>query len=411
MTKKAWTPIWLVCLISAALLGMTLLKWTPVFINWISFIILAILASIGQLYKSESPSSQLYRPALIFYFAGLLILPFPLFAVLILVSHLVEWIKEMLVKHYQFNSWYIQPFNISMHILVGYVIRAALQQVLTVFWGNIQFGGIWLLLLAAMVYAIMIHLLIGLACLLTKNDSFKVLGGFDLESLSIDFVLLCTGIVLYVLMELNLWLLLPILPPLLLICRSLAIPFLKQQANTDAKTNLWNFKYFFQALDTEIHRSKRFKRPLTVVVADLDLLRNINNAYGHLAGDAVLSGVSKLLKQDVRNYDIVARLGGEEFGIFFPETIPEDAYKRVEHIRRCVQQCEFICPVTQATIKATMSFGIAGWNEKLETSKELIHAADIALYEAKVKGRNRTKIFDENTVDKFGINNLSYKSL
>lgn len=112
------------------------------------------------------------------------------------------------------------------------------------------------------------------------------------------------------------------------------MPALKRQTQLDPKTGLYNARYFQEALEREIARSDRSNHPMTVVVADLDLLRNINNTYGHLAGDQVLVGVANILKAMVREYDVVARFGGEEYTILMPEMAPEDALERVEAIRR-----------------------------------------------------------------------------
>jgi diguanylate cyclase (GGDEF)-like protein len=132
-----------------------------------------------------------------------------------------------------------------------------------------------------------------------------------------------------ILHQLNSWLIVTALTPLYLIYRALSVPKLKQQANTDSKTGLWNAEYFIHALDVELMRSTRYRRPLSVIMADIDLLRNINNTYGHLGGDAVLIGVAKILTEHFREYDIICRFGGEEFAILLPETSPGSAYSRV----------------------------------------------------------------------------------
>jgi diguanylate cyclase (GGDEF)-like protein len=124
-------------------------------------------------------------------------------------------------------------------------------------------------------------------------------------------------------------------------------------------------------------------------MADLDLLRNINNTYGHLAGDEVLIGVSKILKQSIREYDVAARFGGEEFAILLPETTIQQAYERVESVRATIESMEFTIPTSALGIRATMSFGIASRESLSQTTDEIIHNADAALYHSKLSGRNR----------------------
>ncbi len=130
-------------------------------------------------------------------------------------------------------------------------------------------------------------------------------------------------------------------------------------------------------------------------MGNLDLLRNINNTYGHVAGDVVLVEIAKILQKDVRDYDIVARFGGEEFAILMPEVTPQEALPRVEEIRREIAAQGFEITTSVVPIRATMSFGIAGWDgEEIDTT-DLIHNADMALYHAKLNGRNLTSIYSE----------------
>ncbi len=173
------------------------------------------------------------------------------------------------------------------------------------------------------------------------------------------------------------------------------MPALERKTEIDAKTGLFNASYFDKALDTEIKRSTRLSRPLTVVMADLDLLRNINNTYGHIAGDEVLIGVANILRNSVRQYDVVSRFGGEEFAIMMPETLAEDIVGHIESIRRKIELAEFAVETSDTPIKATMSFGIAGREGPEQTSKALIHNADAALYHSKLNGRNRIYIYTE----------------
>jgi diguanylate cyclase (GGDEF)-like protein len=372
--------------------------WSPTQDQWLNFLILTSLVVVSQLFKSKDQSQQYYQPELAIYFASLLILPYPLYLLILLCSYLVEYVKGMLVKTPRVIRWYYQNLNLLTLALTGFLIQLLLQNFQALIGDYYRFYGILALLLSALVYAGLIYLASSIISALGPPKHSQLSQAFDLEFLLTCVVLLNMGIVMALLITLNRWMILPAILPLYLMYRSLAIPLLKQQANTDSKTSLWNFKYFIQALENEIKRSTRLNRPMTVVIADLDLLRNINNAYGHLAGDAVLTGVSDMLKHSIRNYDTVARLGGEEFGILFPELYPEDAFPRVEQIRVNIQENKFTCPVTQAEIKATMSFGIAGWNKDYETARDIIHAADIALYEAKMSGRNRVKVFNAHTI-------------
>ena len=145
-----------------------------------------------------------------------------------------------------------------------------------------------------------------------------------------------------------------------------------------------------------LNRANRFDRPLSIIMADLDLLRNINNTYGHLAGDEVLIGLAKILQSSVREYDVVARFGGEEFALMLPETSPDQAYLRAEEIRKLVEKAEFTIPTSVTPIHITLSLGISCRESFNQSGEEIIHNADVALYHAKLKGRNRAYIYSSS---------------
>jgi diguanylate cyclase (GGDEF)-like protein len=124
-------------------------------------------------------------------------------------------------------------------------------------------------------------------------------------------------------------------------------------------------------------------------MADLDLLRNINNSYGHLAGDIVLAGVGQVIRQSIRDYDIAGRFGGEEFLIVLPETGPREAQEIAERLRVAIASERYEVRTSPVPIHATMSLGVACFPEDAAAQKDLVHAADVAVYQAKINGRNR----------------------
>ena len=124
-------------------------------------------------------------------------------------------------------------------------------------------------------------------------------------------------------------------------------------------------------------------------MADLDLLRDINNTYGHLAGDAVLQGIAEVFRSQLRHYDVPARFGGEEFAILLPETPPEQAFEIAERIRRTVAARTYDVETSSEPIRATVSIGVAAFPRDGADANELIHQADLAVYRAKLQGRNR----------------------
>src|SRR5205085_12528117 len=145
-----------------------------------------------------------------------------------------------------------------------------------------------------------------------------------------------------------------VLAPLVLIQRSLNVPRLEAEARLDPKTGLWNARHLEHALKEEIERAQRFGRPLSVLVADLDLLRETNNTYGHLAGDAVLRGVADVFQSQLRSYDVPTRFGGEEFAIVLPETSADDALSIADRLRSTVGSTLFKIPGHDAAISVTL---------------------------------------------------------
>jgi len=211
----------------------------------------------------------------------------------------------------------------------------------------------------------------------------------SMENLLTELILFSLGYTVAIFWQLNPILILPATAPLLLLYQALHVPELKQEAQTDSKTSLFNARHFNKMLGTEFERAKRFNRPIAMIMADLDLMRNINNTYGHLAGDTVLAGIGQLIRKTTREYDIAGRFGGEEFAIALPETSLPEARAIAERIRMAVETTPFQIATSPEPIRATLSVGVACFPQDSEDLNDLIHAADVAVYQAKYLGRNR----------------------
>jgi diguanylate cyclase (GGDEF)-like protein/putative nucleotidyltransferase with HDIG domain len=321
----------------------------------------------------------------VFLVAAALLLPPELLVLIPLVQTVPEWLKER-------TPWPIQGFNISNYTLDSLAAWGAAKLV------NDHAGGLIANsnarfaiagLAASVAFVAVNHVLVGVILKLGRGHSFGETGLFSAEQLSVDVVLTILGVSLAAFWDWNPWLIFAALAPLVVVHRSLSVPQLQAEARVDAKTGLYNARYFATALATEIARAARFERPMSLIMADLDLLRDINNTYGHLAGDAVLKGIAEIFHEELRHYDVPARFGGEEFSILLPETPPEQALEIAERIRRKVAEREFEVETAAEPIRATVSLGVAGFPKDGLDANELIHQADLAVYRGKLQGRNR----------------------
>ncbi|MBL8828144.1 MAG: diguanylate cyclase [Planctomycetaceae bacterium] len=157
---------------------------------------------------------------------------------------------------------------------------------------------------------------------------------------------------------------------------------------TDGLTQAFNKRYFSEVLEREFVRSQRTNRPLSLLVIDLDKFKSVNDTYGHLAGDEVLSELCRRIKQLLRRDEVLARFGGEEFALILADTSLEEACQVAERIRACVAAEPFV--TDQATIPVTTSIGAAeATRQPLVKVSQFLELADQKLYVAKQGGRNR----------------------
>ncbi len=157
----------------------------------------------------------------------------------------------------------------------------------------------------------------------------------------------------------------------------------------DALTGANNKRSFLEELNREVHRFLRYGRPLSIVMIDIDHFKPVNDDYGHLAGDHVLSRIGELLAERTYAEEVLCRYGGEEFVLLLPETDLADARRRAETIRCDIEQERFV--FDDVEIPITISAGVAQAWDGLQEPDDFVEAADIRLYEAKRKGRNRVE--------------------
>jgi len=163
-----------------------------------------------------------------------------------------------------------------------------------------------------------------------------------------------------------------------------------RQASTDALTGISNRRYFQNQAEQEVRRARRFARDMTVMMIDIDHFKPINDTYGHAAGDLIIQGVVKRSLESLRQSDSLGRIGGEEFAVVLPETSVAAAYDVADRLRAHIEEKPII--VAHTAVNCTVSIGIAQLSAQDSGIDELMKRADIALYSAKKKGRNRVEI-------------------
>ncbi|MGD9092973.1 MAG: diguanylate cyclase [Anaerolineales bacterium] len=368
-------------------------------------LILAALASVVQVLKVEgSTHKSSYNISWLVYGFTLFLMGAPATFFVILVSHLVEWAWHK-------YPWYIQIFNIANYA-IAVTAAGVVHHLIDPGLNSPSLLGALATLAALAVFTFINHTLVGLVIWVARGQNFSQSGVFGFLTVMIDFTLIGLGTVTALVWDINPFMTVFALIPIYLIYSTLQVPALQRQTEIDPKTKLYNARYFAEALKKELDRATRFNRPLSVVLGDLDLLRNINNTYGHLAGDVVLVGVAEILQEKFRGYDLVARFGGEEFAILMPETTPEEAFPRIEEVREAIEAAEFEVSTSVTPIKATISFGVAGRNGIKKTADEIIHDADVTLYRAKLIGRNATCIYSSEGIEEFfGTNSVDGATL
>lgn len=160
----------------------------------------------------------------------------------------------------------------------------------------------------------------------------------------------------------------------------------EELAITDSLTGLCTRRYFFERLNEELNRSKRHGFKTAFLMLDIDDFKKCNDTYGHLVGDVVLKEIARIIKESVREIDLVARYGGEEFSVILPETDKKGAMLAADRIRKKVE--ENIFKAYDENLKISLSGGVAVCPEDGESADDIVEKADKALYNAKSSGKN-----------------------
>lgn len=357
--------------------------------SYLTFAVLAAVAGIAQARPVLDHAKTAYQLAPALLLAGALLLDEPLRSALAVVAFLPEWLVRRPRAH-------VQLFNIAAAIIQVAAARQAYDLTLALAAG-LPFSALLAGGAAGALFLIVNYLLVGLAIWLASRAGPRDAAQLDPRLLPFEGGLLAFGVVLAALWRLDPWLLPFGLAPLFLVEGALQAPLLEAEARTDPKTGLPNARRFAEVYRVELERARRFQHPLAVLVADLDLLREINNRYGHLAGDAVIQGVAQVFLTELRASDLAARFGGEEFVILLPETSGEEALLVAERLRQAIEDEEFWAATVPEPLRATVSIGVAAFPNHGDDPDAVLHAADLAAYWVKLNGRNGVRLAGPDT--------------
>jgi diguanylate cyclase (GGDEF)-like protein len=352
--------------------------------GWTTFLLLAGGAAVAQLFTVRTKRNYAYHTTGVFLVAGALLLPAALVALMPLALRAPDWARRRV-------SSAVQAFNVAAYTLAVLAAYAGAHLARDLVHGEEAQAAAAGLVAMTLLVAVQAGISTPMVALMRRCSLFET-GIFSTHGVTTELVLAALGVAVAGLWTGDPWLVPFALAPLLVVHRSLAVPKLEEEARIDPKTGLFNARHFNTALEGEFGRAQRFVRPLAVLMADLDLLREVNNTYGHLAGDAALHAVAQVLQRELRDYDVPARFGGEEFAILLPETGTDEAAEIAERIRCAVSSTEITVDTAPGPIHITTSVGVAAYPTHADSATDLVHQADVAVYRAKVQGRNRVVI-------------------
>ena len=392
MSVLAWAYLILIAASAMVIGWLSLGQVSPIETKtWVAFGLIAVGAALAQLFPVVTPRDQSYHTTMVVLVPAALLLPTWLLPAVVVAQHVPEWLR---IRY----PWYIQTFNAGNYLLdlvaAGAVGRYVLEQDDVIANDDLRFAVAGLA--AAVVLVLMNHAILAVMLRLGRGHSLRESGLFSFENLSTELVLAALGVLVAFAWVINPALIPFAVAPLLLFHRSLAVPQLEHEARLDPKTGLFNVRHFGTVLKDKLEHSLRTGEPLALLMIDLDLLREINNTYGHLAGDAVLVRVADVFRNSLRADDIAARFGGEEFVVLLPETPLEGARRVADTLRKEIADVRVVWQ--DEPVSTTASFGVTIALPGEVDAQAIVARAEAALDRAKDQGTNSVRLIGEPIV-------------
>jgi diguanylate cyclase (GGDEF)-like protein len=349
-------------------------------VRWSFFAVVLAGGAFAQLFAAHQPANKVFHTGLAFSIAAALLLPPELVVVVCVAQHLPEWARQR-------YPWFIQSFNIANVVLSGlaaWCVRAAFTRDYVYVTSSAAATEVLVASVAAVTFVLVNHALLARMLRLARGHDLSASGLFSLDGLLADGIVGAVGVGIAFGLEHSWALAIVIALPLVLIQRALALPTLREQAYTDHKTGLLNSRGIDQRARDEFARARRTGRSLSVLLCDVDDLREINNTFGHLEGDSALAAVAAAFRAELRPYDLCARFGGDEFFVLLPETNEDEAVAVAGRIQDWLVGHRL--PAGGGTFGVGVSIGVGSLREGDPELGTLIARADAAMYEEKRAG-------------------------
>ncbi|HZQ08666.1 MAG TPA: diguanylate cyclase [Anaerolineae bacterium] len=396
----------LALILSSAVLLVSAPKTLPNAVNELFILaVLSLLLALVPLFpfadlhvKIESRSESLA-----FLFIGAILLSPLSFLLLVLLYEGIDSLQERITSTSRFSFTPERLFEAAILFISGSIAKWLLSNLAPIDSRVLSFAYAISVLLAAIGFVLVYYLWLRILLGLSSRRSTYARQALDRRRIIRGIFFLGIATVGVLLWNEGVWLIPLALAQLTLVYRAVQAIDLRRQAQTDTKTGLWNARYFNSLLAAEFNRAARFKRPMALMVADIDRFKEINTTYGHLVGDEVIASIGELVNGNVRQYDIAGRFGGDEFVIMLPETHRTEALNVAERLRQAVATATFPINHTGTHAQLTMSVGVAVFPQDASTPIELLTAADLALYQAKEEGRNRIVDASDLSTDKMKV--------
>jgi diguanylate cyclase (GGDEF)-like protein len=327
-----------------------------------------------------------HQPNLVVFFAAAVLLPPWALAPLALLCVGPGWSVRR-------PPWFLALFNVANYLIAGLVAHELVVLNATLRPGaGVTLSTVLALAAAVVAFVAVNHALIGAVVATAGGRGLRESVREHAAGTPLDCALASCGACLAALWHAQPPLTLLILGPILLVYSALSVPALRHKSRTDPKTGLFNSERLRELMDDALASAFKRRRPVAVVMLDLDHLRQANNRFGHLAGDRLICDVADILAEEVGSSGVAARFGGEEFCLLLPGMDLIEAEQLSDRIRGRIETTDWRLGGTDETYELTISAGVAAFPEHGDTIDDLLAAADAAVYDAKLGGRNRVRL-------------------